>query len=148
MAAAVRDAIAVGYRHIDCARVYSNEAEIGVVLEEVLSSGLLTREDLWITGKLWNDMHGPGDVLVSLAETLRDLLQITGKPTLVDVCPYPAAIPQYHLGHVEKIERLRAEAATVPGLHLAGNYLEGVSINDCIRLGKRVAQEVIQARGA
>lgn len=73
MAAAVRDAIAVGYRHIDCARVYSNEAEIGVVLEEVLSSGLLTREDLWITGKLWNDMHGPGDVLVSLAETLRDL---------------------------------------------------------------------------
>ncbi len=73
MAAAVRDALAAGYRHIDCARVYKNEAEIGVVLNEVLSSGLLIREDLWITGKLWNDMHGPGEVLVSLAETLRDL---------------------------------------------------------------------------
>ncbi len=73
MATAVRDAISAGYRHIDCARVYKNEAEIGVVLDEVLNSGLLAREDLWITSKLWNDMHGPGDVLVSLAETLRDL---------------------------------------------------------------------------
>jgi len=73
MAAAVRDAIAVGYRHIDCARVYGNEAEIGAVLDEVIGSGILTRKDLWITSKLWNDMHGPGDVLVSLAETLRDL---------------------------------------------------------------------------
>ena len=73
MAAAVRDAISAGYRHIDCARVYKNEAEIGVVLDEVLNSGLLDRKDLWITSKLWNDMHGPGDVLLSLAETLRDL---------------------------------------------------------------------------
>ena len=91
MAAAVRDAIAVGYRHIDCARVYSNEAEIGAVLEEVLSSGLLTREDLWITGKLWNDMHGPGDVLVSLAETLRDL-----RLDFVDLFLIHWPVPNHH----------------------------------------------------
>ena len=86
------------------------------------------------------------ELLATTSKALRELLQITGEPTLVDVCPYPAAIPQYHLGHVEKIERLRARTATVPGLHLAGNYLEGVSVNDCIRLGKRVAREVIEAR--
>lgn len=73
VAAAVREAIALGYRHIDCARVYANEAEIGEVLDEVLQSGIVRRDELWITSKLWNDMHGSGDVLVSLAETLKDL---------------------------------------------------------------------------
>lgn len=73
VAAAVREAIALGYRHIDCARVYANEAEIGEVLDEVLQSGIVRRDELWITSKLWNDMHGGGDVLVSLAETLKDL---------------------------------------------------------------------------
>jgi alcohol dehydrogenase (NADP+) len=73
MAQAVREAISMGYRHIDCASVYHNEAEIGEVLDEVLTSGLVSREDLWITSKLWNDMHGRGDVLVSVAQSLRDL---------------------------------------------------------------------------
>lgn len=73
VAAAVREAISLGYRHIDCARVYGNEAQIGEVLAEVLASGLVKREDLWITSKLWNDMHGDGDVLLSLAQTLKEL---------------------------------------------------------------------------
>jgi oxygen-dependent protoporphyrinogen oxidase len=89
--------------------------------------------------------HSEDELLTTTAGALRELLQVTGEPTLVDICPYPDAIPQYHLGHVDKVERLRAGAAKVPGLHLAGNYLEGVSINDCVRLGKRVAQEVTQA---
>ena len=73
VAAAVREAIALGYRHIDCARVYGNEAEIGEVFAEVLDSGRVRREELWVTTKLWNDMHGDGDVLLSLAQSLRDL---------------------------------------------------------------------------
>lgn len=73
VAAAVREAIALGYRHIDCARVYGNEAEIGEVLQEAVASGIVRRDELWITGKLWNDMHGPGDVLLSVAQTLKDL---------------------------------------------------------------------------
>jgi len=73
VAEAVKGAISVGYRHIDCASIYGNEREIGVVLKEVLSSGLVKREELWITSKLWNDMHGDGDVLVSCATSLRDL---------------------------------------------------------------------------
>ncbi len=73
VASAVREAIAVGYRHIDCASIYGNEAEIGKVLKEVLASGALRREELWITSKVWNDMHGDGDVLLSCAKSLRDL---------------------------------------------------------------------------
>lgn len=73
IAAGVRDAIAAGYRHIDCASVYGNEDKIGPVLREILDSGLVKREELWITSKVWNDMHGQGDVLLSCARTLKDL---------------------------------------------------------------------------
>jgi alcohol dehydrogenase (NADP+) len=72
-AEAVRAGISLGYRHIDCASVYGNEREIGGVLADVISSGKVPREDLWVTSKVWNDMHGPGDVLLSCAKSLRDL---------------------------------------------------------------------------
>ena len=73
VAGAVKGAIAVGYRHIDCASVYGNEHLIGPVFEEVIESGLVRRDELWITSKLWNDMHGERDVLLSCAKSLKDL---------------------------------------------------------------------------
>lgn len=73
VATAVREAISVGYRHIDCASIYGNEPEIGEALSEVIASGAVKREELWITSKVWNDMHGEGDVLLSCAKSLRDL---------------------------------------------------------------------------
>ena len=85
------------------------------------------------------------ELLATATESLHDLLELSGDPTLVDVCRYPAAIPQYYFGHVEKIERLRAITTAIPGLHLIGNYLDGVSINDCVRVAKSVAQEIIRA---
>lgn len=70
---AVKTAIALGYRHIDCARIYGNEAEIGKAFAECFDQGLVTREDLWVTSKLWNDSHAPGDVQPGLEATLKDL---------------------------------------------------------------------------
>ncbi|MFI4911161.1 MAG: aldo/keto reductase [Sedimentisphaeraceae bacterium JB056] len=72
IAEAVKGAISVGYRHIDCASVYGNEHFIGNSLNAVLDNGL-DRSELWITSKVWNDMHGKGDVLLSCAKSLRDL---------------------------------------------------------------------------
>lgn len=71
--AAVTTAIEAGYRHIDCAWIYGNEAEIGEALASALSSGSVAREDLWITSKLWNDRHDPADVESALSETLSNL---------------------------------------------------------------------------
>ena len=72
VAEAVRGAIEVGYRHIDCASVYGNEAEIGGVLREVQAGGI-AREKLWITSKLWNDKHGEEDVVPSCRQSLANL---------------------------------------------------------------------------
>ncbi|MDR1174983.1 MAG: aldo/keto reductase [Treponema sp.] len=73
VSAAVAGAIRYGYRFFDCASVYGNEDLIGKVFEEAFSSGIVKREELFITSKLWNNMHGKGDVLLSLAKSLRDL---------------------------------------------------------------------------
>ncbi|MDX9834786.1 MAG: aldo/keto reductase [Desulfobulbus sp.] len=71
--AAVREALAVGYRHIDCAPAYQNEPEVGRALAEALAAGPLSRADLWLTSKLWNDAHGPDQVRLALERTLHDL---------------------------------------------------------------------------
>jgi alcohol dehydrogenase (NADP+) len=71
--AAVSAALQLGYRHIDCAAIYGNEAEIGEALAAAIRSGLVRREDLWITSKLWNNAHAPEDVAPALERTLADL---------------------------------------------------------------------------
>ena len=70
---AVYGALKAGYRLLDCAQVYGNEAQIGQVLSRAFHEEIVQRDALFITSKVWNDMHGPGDVLVALACTLRDL---------------------------------------------------------------------------
>lgn len=71
VAGAVREALRIGYRHIDCAAIYANEAEVGQALE---ACGL-ARTELWLTSKLWNDAHSPEAVRPALEKTLQDLRQ-------------------------------------------------------------------------
>jgi alcohol dehydrogenase (NADP+) len=70
---AVIDAIETGYRHIDCAPIYGNEAEIGKALSKVINDGVVKREELWITSKLWNNAHAADAVVPALKKTLKDL---------------------------------------------------------------------------
>lgn len=69
----IREAIRIGYRHFDCAAVYGNEAEIGQAFEAAISEGDVTREELFVTSKLWNDSHRASDVRPALEKTLADL---------------------------------------------------------------------------
>lgn len=72
IADAVKGALAVGYRHIDCAAVYGNEHLIGQVLRDAMRAGL-RREDVWITSKLWNDKHAEEAVGAACEQSLKDL---------------------------------------------------------------------------
>jgi len=72
IAEAVKGAAAYGYRHFDCASVYGNEDVIGRAFTDIMKSGI-KREELWITSKLWNDMHAPENVVKSCKKTLSDL---------------------------------------------------------------------------
>lgn len=70
---AVREAIKIGYRHIDCAAIYGNEAEIGQAFSDAFKKGDVSREELWVTSKLWNNAHLKDDVRPGLEKTLKDL---------------------------------------------------------------------------
>jgi diketogulonate reductase-like aldo/keto reductase len=72
VADAVVGAAEYGQRLFDCASVYGNEKEIGKALKIIMNGGV-PREELFITSKVWNDMHGDGDVIKSCNQSLADL---------------------------------------------------------------------------
>jgi alcohol dehydrogenase (NADP+) len=91
ISAAVAGAIEVGYRMFDCAAVYGNEDRIGEVFQAAFDKGTVKREELFITTKVWNDMHGEGNVLLSCAKSLRDL-----KLNYIDLFFIHWPFPNYH----------------------------------------------------
>jgi D-xylose reductase len=69
----VQAAIQCGYRHIDAACDYGNEAQAGEGIQRAIQSGLCQRDQLWITSKLWNTYHRPEHVRPAIKRTLTDL---------------------------------------------------------------------------
>ncbi len=70
---AVVEAVRAGYRHIDCAAIYGNEKEVGKALHDLFAQGIVSRDELFVTSKLWNSCHAPEDVEPALMRTLSDL---------------------------------------------------------------------------
>ena len=78
----------------------------------------------------------------SVRRELRDLLGISGEPLLSRIHRHPDAMPQYRVGHLERMARVDAALAHHPGLALAGNAYRGVGIPDCIHSGELAAEAV------
>lgn len=129
------------------------------------------REQRTILGSLWTSSLFPGrapDGLVALTtfvggarhrdlaaladdslvrivcEDLTRLFGVRLPPAFVRVIRHPRAIPQYLLGHEERVARITRAVAAIPGLALAGNYLSGVAVGDClargVELGRRLGR--------
>lgn len=70
---AVRSAIEVGYRHFDTATIYRNEQEVGRAIADAIAAGDVTREELFVTTKVWNNSQGEGKVQEAFQASLTDL---------------------------------------------------------------------------
>jgi protoporphyrinogen/coproporphyrinogen III oxidase len=70
------------------------------------------------------------------------ILGIRGQPVDQMVWRYPRALPQYNVGHAQRVDEIKDLLRASPNLYLAGNYLAGRSIGDCVELASRVAEEV------
>ena len=76
---------------------------------------------------------------------LHDLLGASGEPLLIEVARHPRAMPQYTLGHSERIESIHRHAARHPGLILTGNAFDGVGIPDVVRAAESAADAALAA---
>lgn len=96
---AVYEAIKMGYRHLDGACDYGNEKEVGVGIKRAISEGICTREDLWITSKLWNTYHRKEIVPLACQKTLDDLqleyldLYLIHFPISLNFVPFEVCYP-------------------------------------------------------
>jgi len=87
----------------------------------------------------------PDEVLVETARReFREILGITAEPEHVQVSRWKRAMAQYAVGHQERVRGIQERVGALPGLKLAGNAYDGIGIPDCIRLGRKAAQEVVE----
>jgi oxygen-dependent protoporphyrinogen oxidase len=85
--------------------------------------------------------------LAALArEELKALAGVTAPPSFTEVIRWPRGIPQYNVGHLERVSALGTALQRWPGLHLTGNAYKGVGLNDCIRNGAQLADALAARR--
>lgn len=95
----VVEAIRLGYRHLDGACDYGNEREVGEGIRRAIAEGLCTREELWVTSKLWNTYHRGDHVLPALQRSLDDLgleyldLYLVHFPIALEFVPFETRYP-------------------------------------------------------
>ena len=77
-------------------------------------------------------------------QDLKSVLGITGEPRRLPISRWKRAIPQYNLGHAARVVAIESALAKRPGLQLAGNYLHGISIGDCLKNGQGIAEALQQ----
>ncbi|MEH6822829.1 MAG: protoporphyrinogen oxidase [Motiliproteus sp.] len=80
-----------------------------------------------------------------LSRVLRDItpvLGIEGAPDLVEISRWPQAIPQYQLGHLQRLDAIDNALAPLQGIHLRANWRDGISVADCIQNGYELAQSL------
>jgi oxygen-dependent protoporphyrinogen oxidase len=84
-------------------------------------------------------------IIKAVREDLRELLGIEQPPLFAHVEKWSRSMAQYHLGHVERVERIKRQLISTPTLKLAGNAYKGAGIPDCIRSGEEAAEEIFSA---
>ena len=89
---------------------------------------------------------GPDELESRLLPELARLLGIRGEPVYHATARWPRTMPQYHVGHLEVVQRIRSHVAALANLQLAGNAYQGVGIPHCIHSGEEAAEGLLRPR--
>lgn len=114
---------------------YANRAPDGQVLLRVFLGGAMRPNVM---------QFDDAAILNVVSRELDPLLGIHGKPTLTRVTRQPNVMPQYHVGHLERMDRITAEVGKLPGIELAGNSYYGVGIPHCIHSGEQSGERILE----
>ncbi len=115
---------------------YSGRAPDGSILMRVFVGGACQRGLLRL----------PHEELIELAEReIADVLGVKGSPVFRDVTMQTRAMPQYHVGHRQRIERIRRHLDPHESLAIAGSAIDGVGVPGCIESGERASERVVKA---
>jgi oxygen-dependent protoporphyrinogen oxidase len=117
-------------------RKYANRAPADTVLLRAFVGGALFPEQLERSdARIVEDVHA----------CLARLLRIAGSPREAVVTRWPRSMPQYHVGHLDRIERIETQLQAYPCLALAGNAYRGTGIPDTVRVADQAARELFEA---
>jgi oxygen-dependent protoporphyrinogen oxidase len=122
-----------------CSSTYPGRAPAGTVLLSALCGGW-QRPD--IVG--WDDTR----LIQAVTAELRLSLGIAAPPIFHRIIRWEQAIPQYHVGHLNRVAAIEARAARHPGLFLAGNAYRGIALNDCTEQAEILVPRLAAALGA
>jgi len=86
------------------------------------------------------------EMIATVRAELAALLGVTGEPDFADVVRYDNAMPQYHVGHLDRVAKIEEQMAKHPGLAIAGNAYRGVGIPDCIHSGEQAAERLFPVK--
>ena len=128
----VYQAIKTGYRHLDSASDYGNEVEVGKGIARAIKDGLCSRDELWVTSKLWNTYHAPNNVGPAIQRTLNDLqldyldLYLIHFPIALAFVPFEQRYPAQWLFDTNKPELgIQTEAVSLSDTWFAMEKLIG-----------------------
>jgi len=114
---------------------FSGRAPNGHVLLRAFAGGAL-QPDIFLLSE--------SEMIAKVETDLRELLGITAKPLFVEVAKWERSMPQYMVGHLNRLIGIEVQAGKLPGLTLAGNSYRGAGIPDCIRSGELAADSIIK----
>jgi len=83
------------------------------------------------------------EIIRIVREELRQILRVSAEPLFARVCKWRAAMAQYTVGHLDRLERIERLRQQLPGLALAGNGYRGIGVPDCVRSGQEAAEQVL-----
>jgi oxygen-dependent protoporphyrinogen oxidase len=100
----------------------------------------------FVGGALQPELFDADDAMMeeNIRAELASLLGVTAQPLFSRIWRHPNSMPQYHVGHQARIERVESSLSKFPTLALAGSAYHGVGISDCVRTGEEAAEKIVE----